>query len=110
MLNATENIHLSESIVLMCFCLASVLGNGTEMHHGGIRVAALSRTAHVKNCYFQIIKLLNILTFSSRAYQQVEMCYFVKWKYQRNSFQSVETIWISSACTFNEMEMHLSKF
>lgn len=74
------------------------------------RVEALFRTAHVKNCYFQVRRLLNIRTFSSRAYQQAEVFYFVKWKYQRNRFQSVETIWISSGCTFTEMEMHLTKF
>lgn len=86
--------------------------DGMELHASWWkkRVAALSRTAHVKMCYFQIKKPLNILTFSSGAYQQAEMFYFVKWKYQRNRFQSVEIIWISSACTFTEMEMHFTKF
>lgn len=69
--------------------------DGTKIHASWWkkRVEALSRTTCVKTCHFQIMKLLNILTFSSRAYQQAGMFYFVKWKYQRNIFQSIETTW-----------------
>lgn len=50
MFGATENILLSESIVLMCFCLPPVLGNGTEwkyMHHGGRKELRLCLEQHM---------------------------------------------------------------
>lgn len=50
MFNATENLLLSESIVLMCFCFPPVLGNGMElkyMHHGGRKELRLCLEQHV---------------------------------------------------------------